>query len=241
MLMRILATGLMAGVLAGVIVAGLQHVTTTPLIIQAETYEKSEGGHEHTHAPVAPAQDTEAAPGSQELADEWSPADGIERTAFTALATVGAAVGFAFILIALIVASGATLTTRSGALWGAAAFVATGLAPALGLPPELPGSAAAELFQRQVWWVGAVLATGIGLWLIARVSGALAVLLGIALIVAPHVVGAPHPHEFTSEVPAELAGHFTASSLVVHAVLWVLVGSIAGWLWQRGDAQGLAA
>jgi predicted cobalt transporter CbtA len=79
------------------------------------------------------------------------------------------------------------------------------------------------------------------LWLIARVSGALAVMLGIVLIVAPHIVGAPHAHEFTSEVPAELAGHFTASSLVVHAVLWVLVGSIAGWLWQRGDAQGLAA
>jgi cobalt transporter subunit CbtA len=241
MLMRILATGLMAGVLAGVIVSGLQHVTTTPLIIKAETYEKSEGGHEHTHAPVAPAQGTDAAPGAQELADEWSPADGIERTAFTTLATVGAAVGFAFILIALVVASGATLTARSGMLWGAAAFVATGLAPALGLPPELPGSAAADLFQRQVWWIGTVLATGIGLWLIARTSNVLAIVLGIALIALPHAIGAPHPHEFTSEVPAEIAGHFTASSLVVHAVLWVLVGAIAGWLWRRGDAQAVAA
>ena len=241
MLMRILATGLMAGVLAGVIVSGLQHVTTTPLIIKAETYEKSEGGHSHTHAPVTPAQGTEAAPGSQELADEWSPADGIERTAFTTLATVGTAVGFAFVLIALVVASGATLTARSGMLWGAAAFVATGLAPALGLPPELPGSAAAELMHRQVWWIGTVLATGIGLWLIARTTGTLAILLGIALIVTPHVIGAPHPAEFTSEVPAEIAGHFTASSLVVHAVLWVLVGSIAGLIWQRGDDMVTAA
>jgi cobalt transporter subunit CbtA len=241
MLMRILATGLMAGVLAGVIVSGLQHVTTTPLIFKAETYEKSEGGHSHTHAPVAPAQGTEAAPGSQELADEWSPADGIERTAFTTLATVGAGIGFAFILISLVVASGATLTARSGALWGAAAFVATGLAPALGLPPELPGSAAAELMHRQVWWIGTVLATGIGLWLIARTTGTLAILLGIALIVTPHVIGAPHPAEFTSEVPAEIAGHFTASSLVVHAVLWVLVGSIAGLIWQRGDDMVTAA
>ena len=45
MLMRILATGLVAGVLAGGIVAGLQTVTTTPLILKAEVYEKAEAGH----------------------------------------------------------------------------------------------------------------------------------------------------------------------------------------------------
>jgi cobalt transporter subunit CbtA len=230
-----------AGVLAGVIVAGLQHVTTTPLIIKAETYEKSEAGHEHTHAPVAPAQNTEAAPGAEELADEWSPRDGIERTAFTALATVGAGIGFAFILLAVVVASGAPLTARSGMLWGGAAFVATGLAPALGLPPELPGSAAAELAHRQAWWIGTVAATALGLWLIARTSGALTIGLGVALLIAPHVIGAPHPAEFTSEVPAELAGHFTASSLVVHAVLWMLVGTITGFVWQRAESRATVA
>ena len=41
MLTRILATGLMAGVLAGLFVSGLQHATTVPLILKAETYEKS--------------------------------------------------------------------------------------------------------------------------------------------------------------------------------------------------------
>ena len=241
MLMRILATGLVAGVLAGGAVAGLQYVTTTPLILKAETYEKAEvpapdaakAAHSHDAAAPAHSHDAEAA--------EWAPQDGLERTAFTTLATVSAAIGFAFILLAAILASGVTPTARTGLIWAAAAFAATGLAPALGLPPELPGSGAADLIDRQIWWTGTVVATALGLWLIARVSTVPAVAIGIALIVAPHILGAPHPHALISEVPAEIAGHFTASSLVVHAVLWALVGTIAGYLWQRADSRATAS
>ena len=49
MLTRILATGLMAGVLAGLFVSGLQHATTVPLILKAETYEKSGAKPAHQH------------------------------------------------------------------------------------------------------------------------------------------------------------------------------------------------
>ena len=245
MLMRILATGLVAGVLAGGAVAGLQYVTTTPLILMAETYEKAEAAAPvsapdaakaaHSHDAATPAHSHGAE------AEEWAPEDGLERTAFTTLATVSAAIGFAFILLAVILASGVTPTARTGLIWAAAAFAATGLAPALGLPPELPGSGAAEVIDRQIWWAGTVAATAFGLWLIARISTLLAVAIGIALIAAPHVLGAPHPHALKSEVPAEIAGHFTASSLVVHAVLWVLVGAIAGYLWQRADSRATAS
>jgi cobalt transporter subunit CbtA len=244
MLMRILATGLLAGVLAGGVVAGLQHVTTTPLILKAETYEKAEPAPAAETGAAASAHSHEAgtpAHSHGEDAGEWAPEDGLSRTAFTTLATVGAAVGFAFMLLAVLLASGVTPTARTGLAWAAGAFVATGLAPALGLPPELPGSAAAELVSRQVWWIATVAATGIGLWLIARMPGVLPIILGIALIAAPHIVGAPHPHEYSSEVPAEIAGHFTASSLGVHAVLWVLVGAIAGFIWQRADSRTAAA
>jgi cobalt transporter subunit CbtA len=240
MLMRILATGLMAGVLSGGIVAGLQYVTTTPLILKAEVYEKTGAGHDHGKGAAAPAHSHDGAATASE-ADEWEPEEGLQRTAFATLATVSAGVGFAFILLALILASGVTPTARTGLAWAAAAFAATGLAPALGLPPELPGSASAELIGRQLWWAGTVAATGIGLWLIARASNAPLVGIGIALIVLPHVIGAPHPHVLKSEVPAEIAGHFTASSLVVQAVLWALVGAIAGWLWQRTDSRTAAS
>jgi cobalt transporter subunit CbtA len=241
MLMRILATGLVAGVLAGGIVAGLQTVTTTPLILKAEVYEKAEAGHDHGAPVSAPAHSHDAAaadsPEAAAGTEEWEPADGLERTVFTTLATVSAGIGFAFILFAVILASGATPTARTGLLWAAAAFAATGLAPGLGLPPELPGAASAELVERQLWWAGTAVATAAGIWLIARHGRPLTVGLGIALIVAPHVIGAPHTHELKSEVPAEIAGHFTATSLVIQAVLWMLAGSIAGYLWERADSR----
>jgi predicted cobalt transporter CbtA len=60
-------------------------------------------------------------------------------------------------------------------------------------------------------------------------------------MVLPHVVGAPHPHEYTSAVPSELSGHFAAASLVVHAVKWALAGCVAGYVWQRGEAKQSAA
>ena len=41
MLTRVLSVGLLAGLLAGLAIALLQQVTTTPLILAAETYEKA--------------------------------------------------------------------------------------------------------------------------------------------------------------------------------------------------------
>ena len=52
--------------------------------------------------------------------------------------TVLIGLGYAFVLVALIAFSGRRMTARQGVLWGAAGFVATGLAPGLGLPPESP-------------------------------------------------------------------------------------------------------
>ena len=252
MLTRILGAGLLAGALAGLFVSGLQHVTTVPLILKAETYEKAaeKPGAEHhssfkasggaklvlVHGGAAEPAETGAA------VEAWAPADGLERTAYSSLATVGTAVGFALMLLAAMIASGAEITMRSAALWGAAAFVATGLAPGMGLPPELPGSAAGDLFLRQTWWIGTAAATAAGIWLIfASQRGTAAAIAGIALIALPHIIGAPVTHEFASMVPAELAGHFTATSLAVHAVLWVLVGTAAGYFWERlGRSQALA-
>lgn len=239
MLTRILATGLMAGVLAGLFVSGLQHATTVPLILKAETYEKSGAKPAHQHGQLL---DGEAriilahveAPAAATLHEPvWEPADGVERTAYTTLATVGTAVGFSLILLAAMMASGVPVTARSAALWGLGGFMATGLAPGLGLPPELPGSAAAELMSRQAWWMATAAATAGGIWLMFQTRKVATIATGIALIAVPHVIGAPHPHAFTSPVPAEIAGHFTAASLVVHAVLWTLAGALCGYIWQR--------
>ncbi len=242
MLTRILGACLVAGVLSGLVVSGLQQVTTVPLILEAEVYEKAAehssliGSHDAklilVHREMA------AEPG---LAETWAPEDGLERTAFTTLATVGTGVGFALMLLAAMLASGVEIAPKTAAVWGLAAFVSTGLAPGLGLSPELPGSAAAELFSRQIWWVTTAAMTASGIWMLFRSPGASRVVAGLALIAIPHVFGAPETHAFTSTAPAELAGHFTSASLALHAVLWVAVGASVGYFWQRFDrSQALA-
>ena len=244
MLNRILWAALVAGIVGGLATAVLQHFTTTPLILEAELYEGEPA--------AAAAQLDGAAFGGARLVlvhssgdhDEgaWAPADGIERTLYTSVATIGTAFGFALILLSAMILANARITARTGLLWGLAGFAAAGLAPALGLAPELPGSAAADLVLRQIWWIGTAVATAAGLWLALRVSTPAAIAGGIALMLLPHLIGAPHPDGFASTVPGELSGHFAAASLVVMAVTWSLVGTLAGYVWQRSEArQGAAA
>ncbi|MGI9476407.1 MAG: CbtA family protein [Hyphomicrobiaceae bacterium] len=246
MLNRILAACLAAGILAGLATAIVQEFTTTPLIIKAEAYEaaalgpaKSSFDFNNWHGASLIYADAQHGAGGD--GDAWAPRAGVERTFYTSVSTIATGFGFALMLLSAMIFAGASITARSGLAWGAAAFAATGLAPALGLSPELPGSAAAELVARQTWWLGTVVATAAGLFLALRISTPLAIAAGIALICAPHVVGAPHPFEYTSKVPSELSGQFSSASLVVHAVMWALVGAVAGYVWQRGDGEAAIA
>ncbi len=245
MLTRIVTAGLLAGVLAGLFVSVLQHATTVPLILAAEVYENGgapaaaphhsfwDGGEE---AKLILAHGEAAAAAGGE-ANVWAPQDGAERIGYTTLTTIGTGVGFALMLLAAMIASGVEITARSAALWGVAGFVATGLATGMGLPPELPGSAAADLDARQIWWIGTALATAGGLFALFRGGAVWTVALGIILLAVPHLIGAPHPDSFASPVPAELAAGFVAKSLAVHAVLWTLTGALAGLIWQRMAAR----
>jgi cobalt transporter subunit CbtA len=223
MLSRILAVGLLAGLVAGLLVAVLQQVTTTPLIVAAEVFET---GH------AAEAQKTHDH-GAHEHDEGWKPADGLPRLFYTSLATIVTAVGLALALLAAMVVAGEEIDERRALAWAIGGFVAFGLAPAAGLAPELPGSAAAELAARQIWWVGTGCATAIAIWMFLKTEKAVLRVLALAVLLAPHVIGAPQPAEFESRVPAELAAQFTALSLTVQACLWLLVGIAIGLLWPR--------
>ena len=252
MITRVLAVGLLAGFLAGLSVAVLQAFTTTPIILKAEVFERGEAA---PHAGASPGLQPALfrtgmnarvilVHGGEHHGEEaggelWSPADGLERTLYTSTATIATAIGFALILIAGMLASGDTITQRTGMAWGAAGFAATGLAPALGLSPELPGMAASDLAGRQQWWLVTAAATAGALWLFLRADRLVLRLLAIPLVLAPHIWGAPHlAVAATSAVPAELAAQFAATSLAVQAILWVLTGFFVGLLWQRIGAGG---
>lgn len=245
MITRVLAVGLLAGLLAGLTVATLQAFTTTPIIMQAEVYERGTAPPQAGVAPLlqpAVLRD-DAAPrlilvheGHDHGAagEEWSPADGLERTFYTGTATVATAIGFAMILIAGMLASGQPIDERRAMAWAAAGFAATGLAPAMGLAPELPGMAAADLVGRQEWWIATAAATALALWLFLNTENLALRLLAVPLLLAPHVWGAPRLAEAAkSGVPADLAAQFAATSLAVQAILWVLTGLLVGLLWQR--------
>jgi cobalt transporter subunit CbtA len=225
-----------AGVAAGLFTGAVQHVTTTPIIIAAEAYE---GGAAHDHSGLAvPGVAIATHDVAVGEAEEWGPADGIERTLYSSLATTVLGVGFGLALLAAMVLSGVRIDTRSGLAFGVAGFAALSLAPALGLPPEIPGSGAAALGDRQLWWAFAAAATVAGLWLLL-LSGRRALQIGGAILIAlPHLIGAPHPDAYASTAPAELAGHFVAASLAVSALFWALLGSLSGGFHERFAQRG---
>ena len=139
---RLMLVALSSGALAGLLLFAVQHFTVVPLIESAEAYENA------AHQTAGEAQDHEG----------WQPADGWQRTSFTALATVLSGIGFGALLFGSLALAGRTVDARRGALWGLAAFACFGLAPALGLPPQPPGVAVADLYARQLWWAGTALA-----------------------------------------------------------------------------------
>jgi cobalt transporter subunit CbtA len=215
----------LAGLVAGLAMTGLQYLSTVPLILQAETYENAGAGASHDHAETAHAHDHDE--------EGWAPADGFERSAFTALANVVTAIGFAILLVTLSEILGGLAGWRQGVFWGLAGFSVFTLAPGLGLPPELPAMPAADLGARQLWWLATVLATGIGLALLVFWRSIPSAILAFLLIVAPHVVGAPKPASFETPVPAALAHDFVVAAVVTSLIFWVLLGGTAGYVRSR--------
>ncbi len=152
-----------AGLFAGIVMAAMQTYATVPLILKAESFE-SAGGHAHDHGAEAHDHGTTAEAAPHDHGEEaWAPADGFERFAYTAMANIVTAIGFALVLVAASEFAGGIAGWRQGVLWGFAGFVVFTLAPGLGLPPELPAMPAADLADRQVWWTATVAATAAGL------------------------------------------------------------------------------
>jgi cobalt transporter subunit CbtA len=229
---RIFFAAVLSGLAAGLAMSAVQQWRVVPIILEAETYE---GGApvEHSHDPGAPVHTHDA--------EAWAPQDGAERTFYTVLANTLGGIGFAFVLAAVSVLSGIAITARNGVIWGIGGFAALQLAPAIGLPPELPGMAAADLGVRQAWWLGTALATGAGLLVLAKLRNGYGLGIAVVLVLAPHVIGAPAaPHE-PSAVPAHLATSFAANALATGALFWLIVGPLLGWLNERFARTGAAA
>jgi cobalt transporter subunit CbtA len=234
MFKRIAQTAGFTGLLAALLLTLVQSFWVAPLILQAETYEKSEPvEHVHEHAEGAMA-------GHVHDEEAWEPEDGWQRVLSTTGGNLVVAVGFALMLAALYTLRTPS-STAQGALWGLAGFAVFVLAPTMGLPPELPGTAAADLTLRQFWWVGTAASTAAGLALIVFAQNWLLKVLGAAILVVPHVIGAPQPVEHSALAPEALEDQFKIASLLTNAVFWVAMGLISAWLFRRYQAPSTQA
>lgn len=232
MFKRIAQTAGFTGLIAALLLTLLQSFWVAPLILQAETYEHAPAAqaaeHEHEHAAGAMA-------AHEHDEEAWEPADGWQRVLSTTGGNLVVAVGFALMLAALYTLRTPTRISE-GALWGLAGFAVFVLAPTLGLPPELPGTAAADLAQRQIWWASTAASTAVGLALIVFARNGLLKVLGVAILVVPHIVGAPQPEVHSALAPEALEAQFKIASLVTNAVFWVAMGLLSAWLFRHYDA-----
>lgn len=227
-----------AGLLAGFVMTGLQTFFTVPLILQAEAFENAEHTHDQGEAEVDDAGHSHSAHAHDHDDEAWAPEDGAERTIYTALANIVTGVGFALVLVAVSEFAGGIRGWRAGLVWGFAGFGVFTLAPGLGLPPELPAMPAADLFARQAWWILTVVATAAGLAFIAFRRQPWLAALGVALILAPHVIGAPQPESHDSPIPAGLHHDFVVAVTATSLVFWLTLGAAVGALRAR-FAEGL--
>jgi len=225
-------TAAIAAVVAALVLTTLQIVWVTPLIVQAETYEQPAAAHEVAHE-HAGRDDSGAAHEHHHSADEWKPQDGWQRTAFTLAANLLLGFGYALVLIAVYLLWRQPRNAAYGAIYGIGGFAVFFLAPSLGLPPELPGTAAAELMLRQYWWTMVAVATAAGLLLAFSRAAWWLRALGVALIVAPHFVAAPHPEIASSMAPEALQSQFRMASTVSNAVFWLLLGLVSTVAFRR--------
>lgn len=246
---RLFLCALLVGVLTGLFDSAVQRWQVVPLILAAEVFEVAgeQQAAQHEHAAGAAAHSHEA--------QAWEPETGFERTAYTVLANVLNAIGSALLLLplmafvnrqrgghALSLKNDYSQTIRHGLLWGSAAWVCLFAMPAIGLPPELPGMQAAALQARQLWWLLTVACGAGGLALLCLVRAKWRV-LGLALLVLPYAIGAPHHEgsafagmglEATVQMQ-ELASRFVVATSIASAVQWLLLGTlcavaVARWL-----------
>jgi len=228
MIKRIAQTAGFSGLLAALLLTLLQSFWVSPLILQAETYEQAEpvaAPHEHAAGTAAHTHD----------GDAWEPENGWQRVVSTTGGNLVVAVGFALMLAGLYTLRAPTKTSQ-GLLWGLAGYATFVLAPTLGLPPELPGTAAADLASRQMWWIGTAASTAVGLSLIAFGRHWLMKILGAAILAVPHVMGAPQPQVHSMLAPEALETQFKIASQLTNVVFWLALGLISAWLFRRKSA-----
>jgi cobalt transporter subunit CbtA len=249
---RIVVSALLVGALSGLLLTAVELWQVIPIIHSAERYEDvhvprtTEPRDGPTQA-VGLADKVGAAGAVHEhAASQWEPAEGMERTGYTLLANALTATGFGLLMLVAMAVNlmrdaDAKIDWRYGLLWGAAGYAVFFIAPALGLPPQIPGaSGEAPLEARQLWWLLAAACTAAALAGAAFGKGSWR-WVSLGVLAMPYLLGAPpapqnpfvdHPPAAAAEL-AELSRHFIWATAFANAVYWLALGSASGWAARR--------
>jgi cobalt transporter subunit CbtA len=219
MFARLAVSALIAGFGAGLVAALLQYVFVQPILLHSELFE--------TGALIHFGADSTASSVPRGDFD-------ISRQALNVIFAALVYTGYALILLAGMVLAeqqGHVVTPKTGLIWGLCGFLTFQLAPAFGLPPDMPGLNAAEVAPRQIWWFATAGATGLGLWFIAFGKNWTMWGIAIVLLAAPHVIGAPTPDTYAGPAPPEMAADFAAKTLGTTCAIWAALGCLLGAVW----------
>jgi cobalt transporter subunit CbtA len=225
MFTRIVSAAVLAGTFASLLLTAIQQIEIAPLIRKAEIHEE---------AAIAASQSAREHRSIEPARQAWAPNAGWERLLATAVSNTVLATGFALLLGAAM-SRQRTTGWRAGLLWGMAGYAVFFVAPSLGLPPELPGTEAAPLRDRTLWWVGTVILSAAGLWLVAFSRKAAIRILGLILLAAPHTMGAPHPTTHAGTDLAELANDFLRATYFANAAFWLALGGLLGAFYKEEE------
>ncbi len=241
---RLIFSAVMVGVLSGLLLSLSQTMGVTPIILAAEQYEMVEADHhaqlimpaisqqdaDHHHAEIAGA--------GHHHGDAWAPEDGVERTLYTVLANILTAIGFASILLVMLSQlkqkNLIQLQVKQGIQWGLAGFATFFMLPSLGLPPEIPGTIASALENRQSWWILAIVCSAFGLFVLAF-APLKSKVLGLLILAAPFIIGAPqvsgplfaHPDPNVVMKLTELHQEFVFASSLSNLVFWLALAMLS--------------
>jgi len=235
---RTIISALFVGSLAGFILSIAQTFLVNPIIFQAETFEVQQS-EDHDHKSHDHGEDA------------WAPEDGAERAGFTLLSNFSIGIGFAAVLLStmsqLQLMGVAKTNYLKGALWGGAGFLTFFVAPAIGLPPEIPGVEAAPVEHRQVWWLFAVSCAALGL-MIMSFAPLKWKAVGVVLLALPYLVNVPHvPGPMFAHPDAEtvarlsaLHQQFIVTSSISNLLFWLVLGIAAAWVLNTWILKGIS-
>lgn len=236
---RLLTGGLIAGCVVGIVVSILHFSFLQELILKAEQYESGALVHfGEADTATSDGQSLDHSDAHSIGHEEDGPQSDIMRNAMSVLFACLIYAGYGLILSAAYQAArqlGYHVTPVNGILWGLAGFIVIQMAPSMGLSPNLPGTVSADIDARQIWWFGTMAATGLGIACFALGKSVPMIILGIALLAAPHVIGAPQLEGFAGLAPPEMAATFATRVIGVALVAWVLLGWLTAKLTEPSD------